>query len=90
MPAQLPATTRISDLINSLANPVEYLTGIAENFVCYGYDPETCMIRSGIKGAGINPNYRIEKPSVLTTMNVRGTTLRREKGIGSAFPSFIE
>jgi hypothetical protein len=75
MSAELPATTRISDLIHALTDPVEYINGVAANFVSYGYDPETCVIRHGIKGAGIAPNYRIEEPSVPITINVCGTTI---------------
>jgi hypothetical protein len=75
MSGQLPTTTRISDLIHALADPVEYINGMVCNFVVHGYDPETSVVRIGITGAGVAPNYRIEKPSYRHTLKIRNVTL---------------
>jgi len=47
------------------------VSGVASNFVSYGYDPETSAIRIGVTGDGVAPNYKIEEPSVPVTVTVR-------------------
>jgi hypothetical protein len=72
MPRSIASNARINDLLHVLSDPVEYLTGVAENFVRHGYDPETSAIRIGTMGEGPHPNYKIEKPSAPVTFNVKG------------------
>jgi len=67
---EIASGSRISDLINFLSDPVKYVGGVVRNFALYGYDRETSAIRIGVRGAGIFPNYKIEKPNVPVTVTV--------------------
>lgn len=71
MSGQIRSDSRISDLVDVLCDPIEYVSGIVSNFVSHGYDRETSAIRIGITGRGIFPNYKIEEPSVPITITVR-------------------
>lgn len=53
-----------------MSDPVKYVGGVVRNFALYGYDRETSAIRIGVSGAGIFPNYKIEKPTVAVTITV--------------------
>ena len=70
MSRRIPPNSTIRDLIHTLVDPIEYVRDVIRNFVLYGYDPETDAVRIGIKGRGLSPNYRLEKPpaSILITM----------------------
>lgn len=68
MSDQIASNSRISDLIHALCDPLEYVSGVISNFALYGYDRETSAIRIGVTGAGLFPNYKIEKPSVPVTV----------------------
>jgi hypothetical protein len=70
MPGQLAPTTRIIDLVHTLSEPTDYIRNILGNFVSRGYDPETSVIRIGIKGMGLAPNYKISEPSFLQTLTI--------------------
>ena len=61
-----------ADLIQVLDDPARWLTGVLTNFVSYDFDPQTSAIRIGIKGHGIAPNYKIEKPSRPFVLEVGG------------------
>jgi hypothetical protein len=54
--------SRVSDVLHTLADPVEYVRGIAGSFVEYQFDKTTSIVRIGISGSGIVPNYSIETP----------------------------
>jgi hypothetical protein len=54
--------SRISDVIHTLADPVEYVRGIVGSFVEYQFDKATSIVRIGTSGRGIVPNYSIETP----------------------------
>lgn len=68
--AQLAPDARISDIIHTLPDPIDYISGVVRNFILLGYDRETSKIRIGTTGAGIFPNYKIEKPSIQTTITL--------------------
>ncbi len=70
MPDQITSSSRISDLIHVLSDPIEYAGEVVRNFALYGYDRETSAIRIGVTGTGIFPNYKIEEPSVPVTVSV--------------------
>jgi hypothetical protein len=70
MSRQILPTSRVSDLIPVLSDPIEYVRGILGNFVSYGCDPETSAVRVGVTGAGVCPNYKIEEPSFSHTVTV--------------------
>jgi hypothetical protein len=52
----------ISDIVHTLADPVEYVRGILGSFVEYQFDKATSLVRIGTSGQGIVPNYSIETP----------------------------
>ena len=56
----LPKDARISDVIETLARPIDYVRGVVDHqFECkrhYG----VAYVRIGITGQGIKPHYRIE------------------------------
>ena len=58
----MEATSRIDDVLHTLADPVEYIRGIVGSFVEYRFDKADSVIRIGISGLGIVPNYSIETP----------------------------
>ncbi len=68
MPRQLAPMTRIIDLVQTLT--ADYIRNILANFVSRGFDPETSVIRIGVSGRGLAPNYKIEKPSFLQTLTI--------------------
>jgi hypothetical protein len=53
---------RVSDVLDTLSNPIEYVRGIVESFVEYQFDKTASRVRIGISGNGIVPNYIIETP----------------------------
>jgi len=71
MSGQIGSDSRISDLVDVLSDPVEYVSGIVSNFVSHGHDREASAIRIGVTGRGIFPNYKIEEPGVPMTITVR-------------------
>jgi len=54
--------SRVSDILHTLADPTEYIRGIVGSFVTYRFDRATSIVRIGISGTGIVPNYSIETP----------------------------
>jgi hypothetical protein len=65
----------VTDFIHNLDDPAGWVAGVLSNFVAHGFDPETSVVRWGQTGLGMFPNYRIEKPSRPSTINVLGTIL---------------
>ncbi len=59
----LDQSSTVVDLLPRLADPAAWLTGLLSNFVSHGYDPEASVIRHGLTGDGIVPNYIIQEPS---------------------------
>ena len=58
----METNVRISDVIHTLADPVEYVRGVVGSFVEYQFDKATSVVRIGTSGQGIVPNYSIETP----------------------------
>jgi hypothetical protein len=52
--------SRISDVLHTLADPVEYVRGTVGSFVEYQFDGARSIVRIGTSGRGIVPNYSIE------------------------------
>jgi hypothetical protein len=54
---------RIMDVVDTLDDPVEYARGVVENFFSheYGFDRQRAVVRIGVSGRGIIPNYAIEQ-----------------------------
>jgi hypothetical protein len=63
MSGQISSGAQICDLIHMLFDPIEYVSGVVSNFVGFGYDPESSVVRNGITGTGVAPNYKIEERS---------------------------
>lgn len=58
----LDQCSTVVDLLPRLADPADWLAGLLGNFVSHGYDPEASVIRHGLTGDGIVPNYIIQEP----------------------------
>jgi hypothetical protein len=71
MADRIPSDSRVSDIVHSLSDPVEYVRGIIGNFVGDQYDRVTDVVRIGVAGIGVAPHYKIESP---VTIDVLGTT----------------
>lgn len=60
----LPTDVSLADVVQQLANPVEYLRGIVGNMhECKkgnGYENDDAVVRIGTTGKGRAPHYRIE------------------------------
>ena len=54
--------SRVSDILHTLADPIEYVRGIVGSFVTYRFDKTVSIVRIGVSGSGIVPNYSIETP----------------------------
>lgn len=59
---QIPSNARVSDILNTLADPTEYVRGILGSFIEHRFDKATSIVRIGVSGRGIAPNYSIETP----------------------------
>jgi hypothetical protein len=59
---RMKPNARLTDILHTLADPIEYVRGIVGSFVQYQFDKTTSIVRIGISGAGIVPNYSIETP----------------------------
>jgi hypothetical protein len=57
--------SKVSDIIHTLSNPVEYVRQIIGNFVSDQYNRATDVVRIGVAGIGVAPNYKIESPFTL-------------------------
>lgn len=69
MADQIPADSKVSDIVRTLDDPIEYVRGIIGNFVGEQYNRATDVVRIGVAGIGFAPNYKIESPS---TFDLRG------------------
>ena len=58
----METNVRISDVIHTLADPIEYVRGVVGSLVEYQFDKATSVVRIGTSGQGIVPNYSIERP----------------------------
>jgi hypothetical protein len=74
-----------SDFVHILADPNGWLLGVYRNFIAHGYDPTTSLIRRGITGKGVAPNYRIEEPSYLTTFHFDAQSIEMTATPGRSF-----
>jgi len=59
--AMKPPDTTILDVLTTLKDPISYLRGIIGSFVKGGFDREKAVVRIGLTGRGIVPNYSIEQ-----------------------------
>lgn len=50
----------VSDIIETLSDPTEYVRQIIRNFVGDQFDRAKAVVRIGVSGQGINPHYKIE------------------------------
>jgi hypothetical protein len=57
----MEADARITDVVHTLDDPVEYLRGIVGSFFAYPFDKKEAVVRIGISGKGMIPNYCIEQ-----------------------------
>ena len=69
---------RIIDVVHSLDDPIEYVRGVVGSFFLYGFDKQKAVVRVGISGKGIIPNYCIEQYgarrfTTLTTLQAADT-----------------
>jgi hypothetical protein len=72
----LDQSSTVIDLLPRLADPPGWLSGLISNFVSYGYDPATCIIRFGLTGAGIAPNYIIQEPSEPCILQIKSVRIQ--------------
>jgi hypothetical protein len=70
MPGKIDTGSSVTEIICNSEHPVTYVTGILDNFVAHGHDRATDVVRVGVTGTGVYPNYRIEKPSYPTVITV--------------------
>jgi hypothetical protein len=63
--SRIEPNSRVSDVLHTLADPIEYVRGIVGSFVTHRFDRATSIVRIGVSGRGIVPNYSIETPCVL-------------------------
>jgi len=56
----LPSNATVNEVVHLLDDPTAFIQGILENFVVYGYDPHSSVVRIGVSGFGSAPNYKIE------------------------------
>jgi hypothetical protein len=62
MAAFMEPNARICDVVHTLDDPIEYVRGVVGSFFEYQFDQSTSVVRIGISGTGIVPNYSIETP----------------------------
>ncbi|WLA39754.1 hypothetical protein QNJ95_44180 [Bradyrhizobium elkanii] len=51
----------LSDVLHTLSDPEEYVRGIVGSFVAHEFNRDEAVIRIGVSGSGIIPNYYIEE-----------------------------
>jgi hypothetical protein len=68
-----------------LADPIEYIRGIVASFVEYQYDKTTSIVRLGISGAEIVPNYTIETPCEPVSLMLGTTPITKHVSAWRAF-----
>jgi len=52
---------RVTDVVHTLDDPIEYVRGIVESFITYQFDKKEAVVKIGVSGKGIIPNYCIEE-----------------------------
>jgi hypothetical protein len=52
----MEATSRVDDILHSLADPIGYMRRIAGSFVEFQFDKAASIMRVGVTGRGIVPN----------------------------------
>lgn len=57
---KLPRDAKISDIIDSLSDPVEYVRGALENMLFFQKTHGSVRVRIGVMGQGQVPHYRLE------------------------------
>jgi hypothetical protein len=65
LPDTIPPDSTIADVTGSLRNPVEYVRKVLENFMLSGLDRQKAVVRIGVAGHGVSPDYKIEYPTEL-------------------------
>jgi hypothetical protein len=60
---KISSDATIADITHLLADPVEYVRRIMENMMSGPYDRDDAVVRIGVSGKGVAPNYRIEYPN---------------------------
>jgi len=54
---------RITDIVGTLADPVEYVRRVLGSFIEHSFDKQRSSMTIGISGTGLYPNYFIQEPS---------------------------
>jgi len=72
----LDRSSTAADLIHTLTDPEAWLMGLLSNFVSYGYNAKTSIIRIGTTGRGILTNYIIQEPSKLVSLKIGAMQLQ--------------
>ena len=70
MADRIPPDSKVSDIVHTLSDPVEYVRQIIGNFVGDQYNRGTDVVRIGVAGIGVAPHYKIESP---VTIDILGT-----------------
>lgn len=59
----MKSDARILDAVDTLDDPIHYVRGVVENCFSHGFDRQRAVVRIGVSGKGIIPNYAIEQRS---------------------------
>lgn len=68
--------SRICEILDTLADPEDYIRGILGSFIEHKFDKATSVVRIGVSGEGIFPNYSIETPYDPTYIGPRGGSVQ--------------
>ena len=68
----------IADITHLLADAEEYVRRVMENMMSGPYDRDEAVVRIGVSGTGVAPNYKIEYPRDQPDLVVMGHTLRSQ------------
>ena len=67
--------SHLSDLLHTLRDPEEYVRGIVGSFVEGKFDRKEAVVRIGVSGTGVVPNYKAIEPSTVEPSSVPGLKL---------------
>jgi hypothetical protein len=75
---KIASDSTVADLVDSLANPIEYVRQIIGNFVAGQYDRDTAVVRIGVEGVGVASNYKIEYPQSIDVQTFQRSSCPRK------------
>src|SRR5690348_15023485 len=73
--SKMEADSTLDEVLYTLSDPEEYVRGMVGSFDTYKFNREQAVIRIGVSGAGIIPNYYIEESAPLMSVSVLGVTM---------------